>query len=373
MQPAGFELNPTFSFTLFGTFAIYLWTRPPREGWLSVIVIAIAMREVCAVVMRGFGSYFGVAWISWGAFLGLATLVVLLAQTIFGDRNLRRGRAQTFYAGLVFPLLSMLVGYYFLINVFLSPKTLDAYLLGFDGSLGFQPSFALGKILAVNPRLWNWTTIVYYALPLEVATLYGAHRVRGRKQVAILGVFLSFMTVGVIQYTIYPAVGPAHAFRDAFPWGSIAMGDITLQPLSFLGGDPRNCMPSLHFGAALLVWWNSRIWPRCVRALVMAFLLATALSTLALGEHYIADLVVALPFALIVQGACTTGVPLKAQERFLPIAVGIVLAVIWLVFLRYAILIFERSLFIGWAAILLTAVGSFALECRLATTAQSLG
>jgi len=137
MQPVGFQLNPTFSFTLLGTFAIYLWTRPALNVWLWVLPIAAAMRAACARAMGGFGTYFGVGWISWGAFLGIASLLVLAIQAIRAQPDRRRSYIRTFYAGSIFPLLAMVTGYSIPFNLWLRPKTWDSYLLAFDGALGF--------------------------------------------------------------------------------------------------------------------------------------------------------------------------------------------------------------------------------------------
>jgi len=71
--------------------------------------------------------------------------------------------------------------------------------------------------------------------------------------------------------------------------------------------------------------------------LAMLFLLLTAFATLALGEHYLADLVVAFPFALAFQAAWTTAVPWSSRERSIPLLVGASLTVIWIGLLRYAV------------------------------------
>src|ERR1039458_1516834 len=76
-MPSTFELNPSFCFTLLGTFAIYLWTRPTRSASLAVLILAVALRAACVRRMGGLGAYYGVWWISWGAFLGIASLMVL--------------------------------------------------------------------------------------------------------------------------------------------------------------------------------------------------------------------------------------------------------------------------------------------------------
>lgn len=373
MAPAGFQLNPTFSFTLLGTFAIYLWTGPPRRAWLWLLLLAVLLREGCAEAMGGgFGDYFGAAWISWGTFLGLATLAVLVIQSILTRGDTRRSHIRTFYAGSVFPLLGIAVGLYFPLNVRLYPKTLDSFLLAFDGSLGFLPSFVLGRIAGRNHTLWHWTTVVYYAVPFAASLLYASHRMRKRQTAPVLPLLLSFMIAGVAQYGIYPAVGPAHAFREIYPWNSPPLREILLQPM-MVGGEPRNCMPSLHFGTALLVWWNSRIWPAWGRMLAMLFLLLTAFSTLALGEHYLADLVVAFPVALAFQAAWTTAVPSSLPERYVPVVAGVSLSVIWLVLLRYSVPAFELSPVGTWASVLVTMGSCIWLERKLAVAANNLG
>ncbi len=107
-----FELNPTFSFTLLGTFAIYAWMRPSRSSWLAVLIITLGLRLARIRLIGGLGTYFGVWWIGWGAFLGVASLIVLAVQVgrpgdrvSDSERKLRRG---TFYAAAVFPVCSLL-------------------------------------------------------------------------------------------------------------------------------------------------------------------------------------------------------------------------------------------------------------------------
>lgn len=370
MHPVGFQFNPTFAFTLLGTFAIYLWTRPPLAAWIWVLPVAAAMRVACVYAVGTFGNYFGAAWISWGTFLGIATLIVLAIQAICAQSDQRRGYMRTFYAGSVFPLLSMVTGYSLAVTLWLRPKTWDPFLLAFDGALGFQPSFLLGRLVLQDYKAWDWTTVIYYALPFSVAMLYGAYRVRSRRPVATLGLFLSFVIIGFAQYGAYPAVGPAHAFRDLYPWRSPALSEIALQSMA-VGRDPRNCIPSLHFGAALLVWWNSRIWPSWGRALAGLFLLVTGFSTLALGEHYLIDLVVVFPFALAFQAAWTKAVPWASRARYLPLIMGCALTIAWYVLLRYAIPMFEWSRVLSWLFIVGTVSWSTILEMKLAAAVKN--
>jgi hypothetical protein len=363
-----FELNPTFSFTLLGTFVIYIWTRPSRSAWLAVLFIAIGLRFSCVRLMGGLGAYYGVWWISWGAFLGIASLIVLAARVCRLRGPERKACRDTFYSGAIFPLTSLLIGYTVPVTTWLRPKTFDAFLLAFDAGLGFQPSFVLGRLLPTGSDLWGVTTVLYYALPLAVSTLYASHRVRPKNPVSILVLFLSIMLVGFTQYGIYPAVGPKHAFGELYPWNPPPVGRIALQSMS-VPEAPRNCMPSLHFAAALAVWWNSRIWPRWGRLLAGFFLGATVFSTLALGEHYLVDLVVAVPFTLIFQAAWTVSVPLTDKLRLTPIVAGTMLTVIFLVLLRYGLSLFLLSPVISWSLILIISGWCLAAEQRLSAAA----
>ncbi len=377
---SAFELNPTFSFTLLGTFVIYLWTRPSRPALLAVIIGAIGLRVACVRLMGGLGSYYGVSWVTWGAFLGIASMVALAFQMVRS-----RGRSldatgisyrQAFYSGAVFPLCSLLVGDALPATEWLRPKTYDAYLLAFDGSLGFQPSFVLARLLPIGSNRWGLTTVAYYALPLVVCILYASHlasdRAGKRQPVLILALFLSMMVAGFVPYLIYPAAGPLHAFAGFYPW-TVPMQN-AVQPLS-VPGSPRNCMPSLHLAGALAVWWNSRLWPRWGRLLPALFLLATIVSTLSLGEHYLVDLIVAVPFALIFQAAWTVDVPLTASVRRIPLVVGTMLTAGWIVLLRYGLDLFRISPVIPWSLCLLTIGSCLALEKRLsdyAATAEAV-
>ncbi len=336
---------------------------------MGVLALACALRAVCIRVMGGLGAYYGVWWISWGAFLGIASLLILAMQVVFSDRPERKSLRLTFYAAAVFPLCSMLIGYALPLTIRLRPQTLDASLLTFDGSLVFQPSFSLGRFLAHHPTLWGLTTVVYYAMPLGAAFLYGAYRVRTRQPLAVLALFLTMMAAGLLEYVIFPAVGPGYAFRQSYPFRLPDLAGLTVGsavPLMTIPVGARNCMPSLHFAGALVVWWSSRIWSGWGRLLAFVFLLGTVVSTLGLGEHYVADLVAAFPFALMLQ-AGWTHVPDSARHtRQAAFWIGCVLTVAWPLLLRYGLPLFMISPVISWGLIILT-VGA----CE--TSAEFLG
>lgn len=179
----------------------------------------------------------------------------------------------------------------------------------------------------------------FYALPLAVCILYASYRLRKQQPVNILALLLSLLIVGFIQYGVFPAVGPEHAFPQWYPLHPPMLAQIAILPIS-IPNAPRNCMPSLHLAAALVVWWNSRIWPQWGKLLVFLFLLGTVFSTLALGEHYLADLVVAFPFTLAFQAGWTRSIEFENPARRRALLVGAGLTVAWMVLLRYGLILF---------------------------------
>jgi hypothetical protein len=372
-----FQLQPTLCFTLLGTFIIYLWARPSRPSLLASLIVAVGLRVALIRAMGGLGTYWGVRWISWGAFLGIASLIVLFVQILRslgratnGERKILR---ETFYGGAVFPACSLLIAYTVPLTIWLRHRTYDALLLAFDGSLGVQPSFLFGRLLPSRTVYWGLTTVVYYALPAAVSIVYASHlaaeRAGKRQAVSILPLFLSLMVAGAVLYAIYPAIGPALAFAKLFPWNPPPLSQITIQPMT-VPDFARNCMPSLHLSGALGVWWNSRLWARWGRMLAGLFLCATVFATLALGEHYLIDLVVAVPFMMSLQAASTVAVPLADSRRLRALIIGALLTASWITMLRYGLSLFFVSPVIPWGLILITVSWSFVLEKRLSALAS---
>lgn len=143
---------------------------------------------------------------------------------------------------------------------------------------------------------WLWLArlclLVYISLPFASAYVFAQYLRQPRPMRA--NPFVAFLVAGVSGFALYsvcPAAGPAHAFRDAFPIHPPALAaDAVLDA----GHAPRNAIPSLHLAWALLILWNlgTRKW--WARAAAGIFLIFTALATLGLGEHYTIDLAVGL-------------------------------------------------------------------------------
>ena len=162
----------------------------------------------------------------------------------------------------------------------LTPRTIDAQLLAIDHGVGV----AVWHWSAAHPAVMWVLTPVYYGLGF--AMLAGIAVTDRRRE--MLRAFVIAAVLGLLCYWMFPAVGPR--------WVGMP-------------GAVRNCMPSLHLTWALLLWryaprGNVWRWPFAL------FAALTALATLATGEHYGVDLLVAVTFTETVCALAAIRIPL---------------------------------------------------------------
>jgi hypothetical protein len=321
--------SPQFSFTLAGSFLVYLSIRPSAHQILLTVVTGVLLR--CAYSAGvGIKPYFGAAFISTAGFVGLAGLAALAYEAV------RRRDSGRFAIAAFFPFLAVVVGFILPVTNRVSQLTVDTHLLVVSGALGFQPSFVLGRFISGRQLLWDLTATVYYALPLTVAGLCALRLGQGMtKEVRrLLQLFGCMSVAGFCLYALCPGTGPIYAFPGWFPskMPPLSAANLELLAVPFA---PRNAVPSLHLSTALLVFWNSSGMRRRIRLAAGLFLGATVFAVLALGEHYLADLIVAVPFSLMFHAA------FAGPERWHPVwsyrtiaGCGVFVAG-WLVLLRF--------------------------------------
>jgi hypothetical protein len=168
---------------------------------------------------------------------------------------------------VLMPVFGVASGFAFNTVTKLTPLTYDAQLAWLD--MGIAP-WVRSTALAHG---WAMSILVtaYKALPetILVAVAFTAARTRRKLIGAMyLGSFLC-----LVWYLILPAVGPIH------------VGDRNA---------PRNDFPSMHCSWAFLMFSNSSGWMRVPTGIFAGL---TVLATLATGEHYLPDLIAALPWA----------------------------------------------------------------------------
>src|SRR5471030_1389921 len=357
--------NATLSLNLAGSFAVHMSLRPSRKDILATAVIAGVLRALYLWLVGPIGPYFGSTWISWGSFLGLASLLTLGVRAL-STRDIGRPSAlKNFWAASLF-----LYGWVVLVFALnLTPHTLpgamDRFLYAFDGSLGFEPSFAAGRVLAGMPLLQSLTIVQYQALMLGVAIVYGLQSkqpIDGSPR--MLPAFVSMMIAGYCLYHLCPAAGPVYGFGPLFPQRPPEFLHMALVRIP-IDSAARNAMPSLHIGTALLIWWHSRGSHWVGRLLAGLFLLATAFSTMATGQHYFIDLVVAFPFTMAVQVAWARLIPITARARYLPLVTGTSITFAWLALLRFGTSWMFYSPVLPWLLVASTVIYSLSAEMKL--------
>ena len=156
-------------------------------------------------------------------------------------------------------------------------RTYDSEFFRADAFVGFN------AVAFANAVERHWVILValmlsYIALPLLIGLAWVLEQDLVMRRAILLGGTLCFAFYG-----LFPAVGPGH-----YDWTRQA-------PLSA----PDNCMPSMHLTWALLIAINARSLR--LRLGLWIYVGLTIASTLALREHYLVDLIAAVPYTIAIQ------------------------------------------------------------------------
>jgi hypothetical protein len=345
----------------FASAVIFVWVaRSQTRHWI-VALIAAAGFSLCHAFFQH-GTTIAAPSVSlYAGMLGRGGLVVLGWRTIWAspEESRRLLRISLLPVGIVLFVLASLVALN--VTALVHSPVLDSYLYVFDGSLGFQPSFRLGQFFTAYKPVAELAQAAYLCLPLVIG-LACAGSLKYGSPWRPLGVLASAGLLGYLLYFVFPATGPIYVFGTSFPGSPQAFATLEqMHPHAMLlpMRAPRNAMPSLHMAWALLVWFNCGRFSRAWRGLALAYVVLTVVATLGTGEHYLADLAVALPFSVAVQ---SLWMPVHAPTRNAVLAGGMGLTMLWLVALRYGTGIFLLSRAIPWGCVIASSLVSLMLE-----------
>lgn len=257
--------------------------------------------------------------------------------------------------------------------------TYDHALYAFDGTLSLParstPPAAVGQLFARIPLLNAVCGVVYLCEPLVLMTMmagYVKQQLRDRDPAAPdpLIAYLIGGAVLAVAFSLCPAAGPAFAFGRAFPAHLPDPGGVGLAPSSVPNPFPRNCVPSGHVAFALLAYLtvsDVQTASRWLRTGALGFLIFTVLATLGLGEHYLIDLVLAVPLTVALR-ACSVDPRVPGfRTRLIVAATCLGILGIWIVLLRSSVPFFRSVPMASWCAILTT----LALPMWLSRQSQS--
>ncbi len=259
----------------------------------------------------------------------------------------------------------------------LYPKTFDLYLFVFDGSLGFQPSFVMGRAMAASSALRIAALLAYTSLPFVMALIYALRLPKGIEKPSwdIITLFLLAGLGGWALYNVVPATGPAYVFRTDFPWRALPysmLHRLALDQIPVAADIPRNAIPSLHMAWVVLLFWNIKGRSRALRIFMTVYMALTAVATLGLGEHYLVDLVAAIPFALFVQAVVWPGDKPAFNVRVCTVAAGLGLTLVWLLLIRFGAVWMLISPLLPWALVTATVIAVWMVKAWSSATPNRL-
>lgn len=355
-------VSPYFAAALAGAAIIYACIRPKIE-LLQVAGVATLLwaSEFAIAGTRASGIFLVVPTIS---LIGLAAFLLLGLRAIWTHGDEQRLMLYGFIPSVFFAASDWFASTFLALTEKLHPQVYDFFLFSYDASLVWQPGPELGRMFATHPWFRIACMIVYVGLAIPIALVYGLQlRKKGRGALPVMYAFLLTGPIGILFYNLLPAMGPAHAFGRAFPFHlpNYARAAHLVPNLVTIAG-PRNAIPSLHMGWVLLAWWNSKGLSVAARAVVLYFVIFTVFATLGTGEHYLVDLIVAYPFALLLQAMCKVTLPTRSSRRLLPMLVSLGTILVWFALLAFVPRFFWISPVISWLAAVATIASSTLLH-----------
>jgi hypothetical protein len=358
------------SFFAFALASLLILQFRVRPSWFNALLVLAFTLLFVTVDFRFL--HFAPKLMAWLSFAGISSLFIMGIQSIWEEN--RVARKMLLCAAI--PALLFVGSEYFASTMLdwttaAHPNTLDLYLLSFDYSLRVELASLAGRLFITDHLVHAISLMAYVGLAIPISVVYAGRLVRFKERAfpAILA-FLITGPLGILFYNLFPACGPHALFQQGFPFHPFPMAQasrLLLEPLAIAG--PRNAIPSLHLAWALLAWWYSRGLSWFERLIAFAFLAITAFATLGTGEHWFVDLIVAFPFALMIQGLCAYSLSWKNPRRLTAILFGLFGTLGWLVMLRFGAKIFWTSPALPWALAAATVV---LISIRQATLQKGL-
>lgn len=366
-----FERNSALTAALTGSLIIYVFTHPRLAEWIPAAVLGATYSAVYFWRHWGAGSSLLAAPLICGAMFGLAGILVLGIQAILCEPVRRAARLSGLIAAAFVPYLIVAMALALNMTARVRPWTYDLYLYAFDQSLGVPVGAAAARLFSLAPPLATATWLVYQSLPFAMSIMIAVQRVRPRWfPLDLIKLLLISGVAGFLLYIAFPAAGPKYAFGEKFPGGLPRLEEMVVQPVP-VGGAPPNAMPSLSLACVLLLWWNARRLPAWGKAFTIPFVAITVLASLGFGEHYVIDLVVALPFTVVMQAVALADAPMRSYLRWAPLAGGIALTAGWLAALSLAGPQFHNIAWLSWASVAATVLLSALWKIMLDRAADS--
>ena len=296
----------------FGISALILWggKRLPLSDRTMLILMAIGVGSFLLMnVIQPYeegNAAIMLAVILWA--IGAAAVLLwgyLALRGVLDRKGLRLTRAEKLYIKEFFFLTMLSCALVSATNTVLRlfavlfPQTMDLDLYRIDLAYhGFAGMLFAGFDLHWSPFVKTVVMTVYNLLSIVLLFLLAPTLREGRMaQLHALRLMLVPFLLASVLYAFNPVAGPP-AFAGRFPYDMawiVPLGYGTdFVPPSF-----RNGMPSMHFtGAMLMVLIAAALTRKIYFYATALFAAITFIATMAIGEHYLIDLIVAAPYCI---------------------------------------------------------------------------
>ena len=265
----------------------------------------------------------------------VAAMVLQLRQTVRTRGTERREALDLLLTQFALPAGIALTFFGNSIVRLLVPTTFDPSLYAIDGLLPVPVARLVARFAADHAWAYALLSVVYHGLFATFAAIILLDRRAGNQPGKFVGLVLLIGLAGFLLYFIAPGTSPLTAFYE--PYGGVLPdpAQVDLARFAAPASAPRNAMPSLHTTYALVMLIAAARFGAGWLSLAGLFTLLTVLATMALREHYVIDLVVAVPLALATTWFLAAFDRESPTARFLAragLAFAIVLA--WLLVVR---------------------------------------
>jgi membrane-associated phospholipid phosphatase len=164
--------------------------------------------------------------------------------------------------------------------------------------MGQNPSLLVQKL--IRPGLSEWLSGCYVVYALVYPIVLGAAWVKGgrafRETVCAVCIVLG---VGYIGYNLVPAQGPI--FTQTFDVSlNLYYTGFVKEQLMDVTRVPRDCFPSLHTGASLVMLIGALRHTRTLGLVLAPFVLSIPFACVYLRYHYVIDVIAGIVLAAIV-------------------------------------------------------------------------
>ncbi|KTD82189.1 phosphatase PAP2 family protein [Legionella waltersii] len=294
-------------------------------------------------------------------------LLHLMYLMLYSEENKARITYHLFLF-LLIPLYCGISSYFLIFTGFDYPLVYDEYLLAIDGTLGFYPSFILGKInLELPEQLVYLFNCMYDALPLFLIILFKKRELREKSPpIELLVEALVIGIVGYALYSILPVCGSTNAFQSSWPnFFPVGLAENGPHLVSCSRLIPRNSMPSLHTAWIVCFIRNSFYCGRIMQLFIGIIVIGNLISIFGIGAHYLIDVIVGFSFATAIGGIFSLKIPLSNPARWQAIVIGSGVTIAWYFIIFYGLNVLQLSKIVAWSFFLGSVLIGICLEYRL--------